>query len=326
MNKNRHFLKLVAAKWWRILLYICVFVVLTLFIIELAIDLDSTTLHIIGIVDTAIWVIFLVDLTYGYSVAQDKKLFFRQNWLLILSMIPLTAILNSVRVVQGTRIVNAIEMGAKTEGIAAAERLIEMEPKLQAASAIAITPAVQAIKGTQMLAHWKHEGFFLKDRHLRVFTYIAPGVNRKVSDGIIKGVDEFTKFKLGLTSKYIEVKSLEEPMDSKGNTLHLIITKNALLKSEILAGTNLKARIVFATDWLADARNYRDSKNNLDYLKATRGTILAYNHLARLFNYEACNNLHCTFNFPRKDIDNLAFLYHLNREIPLCEKHKRWHY
>jgi len=163
-------------------------------------------------------------------------------------------------------------------------------------------------------------------KEIKIYTYLGPGVNRRVSDGILEGINLFVKRKLGLKPVYRKLKNFSEIKNEKDNYFDVFITKNAISNSSVDDSRNLRGKIVFATKGLADVRGYKDAKKNLSYLKNLRGAIFAYNKLAKLFNYEACNNLHCVFNYNKEELDTLAFLYHLNKEVPLCEKHSRWCY
>ncbi len=325
--KKRLLLRLAAIKFWQLLLYISVALILLLFIIELSFDLDEKTLRMIGIADIGIWFVFVIDLTYHYITTEDKGVFFRQHWLLILSLIPITFFLKLMR---SFRALKLFKFGAKAESIAKTTKLAELEPRLHAAYSTgiisSIMPAFRTIKGGQMPMHWKHEKFFVKPRGIKIYTFIGPGANHRVADGILEGIDMFVKQKLRLKPVYRELKDFKKIKNKKDNRLDVFITKNAVSASSINSRGNLSGTVVFNTSSLADVRNYQDSKTSVDYLKRLRGVISAYNKLARLLDYEACNNEHCTFNFNRKDMDMLSFLYHLNREIPLCEKHSKWRY
>ena len=61
----------------------------TLFIIELSFDLNSKTLHIIEVVDLIIIGVFAAELLVHFVSAKDKKQFLKENWLLILAVLPL---------------------------------------------------------------------------------------------------------------------------------------------------------------------------------------------------------------------------------------------
>lgn len=167
---------------------------------------------------------------------------------------------------------------------------------------------------------------FIKPRSIKVYNYIGPGVNRQVADGIMNGVNLFVRQKLGLKPAHIELKDFDMAGDKAGNYLDIFITKNAISKGSVDRSKHLKGALVFATEALADARNYKDSKANISHLKNLRGAIHAYNRMAGLFNHGACNNEHCAFNYNQEDLDALAFLYHLNKKVPLCEKHNKWKY
>lgn len=160
-------------------------------------------------------------------------------------------------------------------------------------------------------------------KRITVYLHKTPGVNKVIAQGILEGIDEFLRLKLGLKPDY-KSGGWGDIGKRKENHLNVFFTKSGITKSSINFEGRLSGNLIFRTQDLTDLRDYSDDKTSMENLKKLRGTILGYNELAGLMSMDCCNNEHCVFSLDKKNLDTFAFLLHLNKEVPLCDKHREW--
>lgn len=158
---------------------------------------------------------------------------------------------------------------------------------------------------------------------LNIYLYKTPGVHENIAKGILMGVDEFLKSKTSLKLNYKSGK-WSKIKKEKEHYINLFFTNNSLTQSNIKRENYVEGNLIFKLKDLNDFKGYNSKSLNVEYLRVLRGKVAGYNELARLLNLECCTREHCAFNFEKKDLDNMAFLLHLNKEFPICRKHKNW--
>ena len=96
-----------------------------LLIFEFSSDLLSSQLRVLYTIDLVIALLFLKDFIYEISVAKNKKLYFRQNWYLLIAAIPITeGVFQALRSVQLLRLLRVVRLYARIKRLSIASEHI----------------------------------------------------------------------------------------------------------------------------------------------------------------------------------------------------------
>lgn len=306
---------------WKIALWICIGLSLVLFIVELSVHLDAKTHYILQLVEFGLLAFFAVDLGMHFFEAEDKKVFLKKNWYIFLLFLPF---LRNLEILHGARVFAGLGEGT---AVAAKGMFAGEEAMLIAA------------RGMKIGTHIKREGF--DNKRVKISRYISPTTDPDIAEGIKQGIDTYLRKKLKIKPKYedkewYDVFKIEQkhnvPIKSiNGDTFFgelpeksIVITDNKLRfqNPKISSISDLKKRFTFlGTTYGLDYEN----KMHIDsrYLRQLRGFITAYNSVAHSNEYLRCLHPNCVHSpLNNEKLDNLAFMFHLNRELPRCEKHQ----
>lgn len=89
-----------------------------LLILEISLELATTQTALIYALDFTIAMIFLADFGYELFSSQDKKLYFRKNWYLLLASIPVTqTTFQALRSVQLLRLLRIVRLYARIKAL-----------------------------------------------------------------------------------------------------------------------------------------------------------------------------------------------------------------
>lgn len=82
------------------------FIMLSLFLVEILVDLPPDTRRIIGLVQLFIWVVFVIEFVVELAVARGKWEFIKRNWLMTLAV--LLPVLRVFRVLRAAKAVRSL--------------------------------------------------------------------------------------------------------------------------------------------------------------------------------------------------------------------------
>lgn len=303
---------------WKLVLWSAIALSLVLFIIELSFDLSEKTHYLLQIIEYMLLTIFAIDLGMHFFEAENKKIFLKKNWYMFLLFIPF---LQNMEFLHGTRLFTGI-----TEGASAAKGMFAGEEAMMIAA-----------RGMKIGAHIQ-KGF--RTPEIRISRYIAPNTDPEIAEGIKQGIDAYLRKKLKITPKYedknwydmfkieqqfnVPIKSVDgERFFQKIPENSIVITAEKLrFRNPTFKGiSDLKKKMSFlSTTYGLDYKN--DLHLDTKYLKKLRGFITAYNTAVHSTEYERCFHPNCVHSvINNKRLDNLAFMFHLNKELPRCDKH-----
>ncbi|MBI4499256.1 MAG: ion transporter [Chloroflexi bacterium] len=93
------------AAWADIPLTVLALVMLALFVVELTVPLDPIWSARLGLAETAIWAVFVVDFVMEFALAPSKGRYLQQHWLAAISI--LLPAVRALRVLRFTRVVRS---------------------------------------------------------------------------------------------------------------------------------------------------------------------------------------------------------------------------
>lgn len=86
-----------------IVMAILALLVVIILIIESILRISESTLKIINIIDTTIWLIFVADYSIRLILSENRKVFFKSNIIDLISIIPFNSLFKTVRLLRVTR-------------------------------------------------------------------------------------------------------------------------------------------------------------------------------------------------------------------------------
>lgn len=93
---------------WDFLVLVSIVVIIAALIIEFFFHPKKETLELIHKIDIIALAILFIDLAYLFYKAKDKKKFFKEEWLLIISFLPFASIFRLFRFLRATRVVQGL--------------------------------------------------------------------------------------------------------------------------------------------------------------------------------------------------------------------------
>ncbi len=316
-------------KSWKTAFFICMGLSLAIFLIEIFLDLGHDTERILEIIELFILLFFAADLGVNFVRAEDKKIFLKKNWFMIILLLPLLRNLRALRVTRAASLASHISTASEA-GVEARNIFIGEQ-------------ALMALKGMKIATHVKH-GIGTRGKTVRITRFISPKADKDTAEGIKKGVDTYLRRNLGITPKYkdkdwfdlfkIEQTQQKGLISVDGEGFFSRLPQNSIVISgekldfsypeKRYAKGDLKNRLVFL-----GTTNGLDFETDLhmdfSYLKRLRGFIAAYNTSIKDNEYERCFHPNCIHHsvMDENKLDNLAFMLHLNKDIPFCNKHQK---
>jgi ion transport protein len=332
-------------KWINIFVAICIVTAVVILIIDLTVPISEHTRHIFHTIDSFLFAIFISHLCFSFFLAYDKKKFFRQNWLLILSYMPIMSMFGIARykkAAEALRIFNHRHELAALEGMGMAG-IVAQTSKIE-----------NVVRGMKSMVHVGYTDWgVIHGKKVIVNKFVSPCADKQVVKGIIQGMDFFLKKKVDTKPMFVYnswkrphfeeqefnwyvkrdaedyVQKMSDKIDRKG--MNIFITHEALQFDSSLTDFSAhrkKSRessyYVFSTaglDEFSDKYPYE-----IDVQKEQRGFIIGYNTMAKRFHYNflksKCSEQHCIHNCVNKDnLDLLSFMYFMNRRKPICDVH-----
>ncbi len=312
-------------KNWQLFAIILVAISLILFLIETIFHLDPHIIHMIEVIDFIIIGVFAGELIVHFISAKDKKIFLKENWLLILCLLPLARI---------GRLARAWPILAEIELLALPGIVNIINPR-------ALTLVQKGVKAKHYLKNTK-----MGKEKKRMAVYISPHVEAKVAEGILNGLNLFLKenkvkaeFKF---RKWRHVYRVEQDLikkSYKGEIVGTDIMRElfALPMCSIVITDgkyalnnpyNLFGEIKIIGDKMialfnGDTIVEKPSDYELDphYMASLRGLTIGYHTAARAFS-DRCYTNNCIYNeLTEQNIDHFAFMTHMNKKFPKCDKH-----
>ncbi len=86
--------------WWKAIAIVALFAILITFLAEFFLHPTEEQRHWLEIIDLAAVAMLAVELIIHYVESKHKKHFFRKNWLLIVSFLPMGSLLRAMKAVK----------------------------------------------------------------------------------------------------------------------------------------------------------------------------------------------------------------------------------
>ncbi len=149
----------------------------------------------------------------------------------------------------------------------------------------------------------------------------SPEIKPRISESVIKGLNHFIKDKMNLSpvNNQEDWKSIDSHRDFFERRKKDLRKKHLNL---ILTHRNQERFIE-----IKDEKQTNIALSLKHIQNSSQAFILGYNILANHYSNCYCTNEHCTHIIHNtKELETLSLLYQMNKQIPLCDYHKKWRY
>ena len=85
---------------WKPVALLAIFVILISLVLEIFVHLEPWQEHWLELIDLAAIAVLAIELLVHYCLAKDKKKFFKENWILIIALLPFGQIVRAVKAIK----------------------------------------------------------------------------------------------------------------------------------------------------------------------------------------------------------------------------------